>query len=334
MKTTINNLTNKLLVAGAVGLGAAQSSAQAQETFFKGVDHVGINVPNLKQAETFFSEIFGFKAVTQLGPIPLNAAWKDLTGIDKSTASVTIKMFHAGTGASIEVFEYHPTIKKAKQPGADAISASHIAFYTDDINASVQYLRSKNVKVLTDPFFTTEGPTAGESWVYFETPWGSRMELVSYPNGKAYEKENPAIRLWSPARETKGGTSTLQVEALTEQQARQLVQAHLKLWNEKDSDKRSSYIKEVYSDELEMVDRHFILRGLNDVNDFIEKLHQLHPDYQFREAKTFSSHNNIIRVYWRFGNDSQPNIIEGMDLFVIENGLVKKLYVFVDKEEK
>jgi glyoxylase I family protein len=37
--------------------------------------------------------------------------------------------------------------------------------------------------------------------VYFLSPWGMQFELVSFPNGKAYEKDSP-VKLWHPARPT------------------------------------------------------------------------------------------------------------------------------------
>jgi hypothetical protein len=43
----------------------------------------------------------------------------------------------------------------------------------------------------------TDGPTAGESWVYFMSPWGMQLELVSYPNGKAYEHSS-SLSLFDP----------------------------------------------------------------------------------------------------------------------------------------
>ena len=36
------------------------------------------------------------------------------------------------------------------------------------------------------------------SWIYFLTPWGMQLELVSFPNGKGYEMET-TVRLWHPA---------------------------------------------------------------------------------------------------------------------------------------
>ena len=50
---------------------------------------------------------------------------------------------------------------------------------------------------LGDPTTMTEGPSAGETWVYFLAPWGMQLELVSYPDGKAYEGAFDG-RLWDP----------------------------------------------------------------------------------------------------------------------------------------
>ena len=43
-----------------------------------------------------------------------------------------------------------------------------------------------------------EGPSARLRWVYFVSPWGMTMELVSYPSGMAYEAGTKDI-LWRPA---------------------------------------------------------------------------------------------------------------------------------------
>jgi hypothetical protein len=40
--------------------------------------------------------------------------------------------------------------------------------------------------------------SAGQRWQYFLAPWGMQFELVSYPGGKAYEKD-AEVRLWHPA---------------------------------------------------------------------------------------------------------------------------------------
>jgi hypothetical protein len=43
----------------------------------------------------------------------------------------------------------------------------------------------------------TNGPAAGQSINYFENPFGTNVELISYPHGMAYESTAP-IELWDP----------------------------------------------------------------------------------------------------------------------------------------
>lgn len=152
-----------------------------------GIDHVGINVPDLKQAEAFLAATFGCEAVTHIGPF--NAAPR--------AGSVKLAMVRCGAGANIELFEYKGATGSAAMPNGTDAGASHIAFYTDDVPAGVAYLKSQGITVLGEPVAMTDGDTAGETWVHFLAPWGAEMELVGYPAGKAYEKRT-AARLWTP----------------------------------------------------------------------------------------------------------------------------------------
>jgi len=52
--------------------------------------------------------------------------------------------------------------------------------------------------VLGEPTHSS-GPAKGQRWVYFLSPWGMQMELVSFPDGKAYQAER-ARHLWNPTR--------------------------------------------------------------------------------------------------------------------------------------
>ena len=300
-----------------------QTSAQSQAGIL-GVDHIGINVPDLSKAVTFFTDVLGFRPVTQIGPIPLNDAWKTANHMQAGTGPVSIKMVHAGSGANIELFYYEDNKGAQQQPGGDDAGATHIAFYTTDINAAVAYLKSKNVKMLGEPFHTTIGDTAGETWVYFETPWGAKMELVSYPEGKGYEKNHPKELLWSPKTFT-NNTTTMDTKDLIA-----IVEQHLAIWNEKDAAKRSTLAGKVYAENIEMVDRHFTANGYESINEFINKLQKENPSARFTHIKSINAHHNIARLFWQFGPKEKPDAVTGMDLFVIENGKVQKLYVFVD----
>lgn len=181
----------------AVGFGGP---AQAQGVRIAGIDHVGINVPDLTQAEDFFSATFGCVALTHIGPFQL----KDLAaaGSAPRADNVRLAMLRCGAGANIELFEYGNSRGSDAMPRAEDAGASHIAFYTDDVRAGVAYLKSRGIEILGEPVTMASGDTEGETWVHFQSPWGAEMELVSYPQGKAYERRGGA-RLWNPTAPTR-----------------------------------------------------------------------------------------------------------------------------------
>jgi glyoxylase I family protein len=67
----------------------------------------------------------------------------------------------------------------------------------DDLDAAVEYLKAHNLRVLGEPTASSSA-SGGQRWVYFLSPWGMQFELVSFPNGKAYES-SARIKLWHPA---------------------------------------------------------------------------------------------------------------------------------------
>lgn len=316
-----------LLSASLLTLSISQTRAQKPQ--LTGVDHIGINVPDLDKAQKFFTEVLGFQTVTQIGPIALNQDWKQSNHINPATGPVTIKMVMAGTGANIELFSYSPNKGNPKQPGGDDASATHIALYTPDIKNAVRILKTHGVKFLGEVFTTPSGDTKGESWVYFLTPWNSKMELVSYPEGKGYEKNNPGIKLWSPKNAITTHLKT--TDNMEEKDALALVEKHLQIWNEKNPDTRNIIIQQTYAPDIEMIDRHFIANGISEINSFIDGLQQKNPSGKFTMRQEVDTHHNVARLYWKFGEEGKAPAVTGMDIFLFENGKVQKLLVFVDE---
>jgi catechol 2,3-dioxygenase-like lactoylglutathione lyase family enzyme len=96
------------------------------------------------------------------------------------------------------LFEYQVNDQNKAVPRNSDVSGHHVGFYVTDLDAAVAHLRRHGVKVLGEPTSMNEGPSAGLRWVYFVSPWGMTMELVSYPGGMAYEAGTKDI-LWRPA---------------------------------------------------------------------------------------------------------------------------------------
>jgi catechol 2,3-dioxygenase-like lactoylglutathione lyase family enzyme len=97
------------------------------------------------------------------------------------------RFFRCGDQAVFEVFDYSAPDQNATPPRNSDIGGHHVALYVDDIDDAVGYLRERGVRVLGEPT-ASKGPAEGNRWVYFLAPWGMQFELVSYPNGKAFDR--------------------------------------------------------------------------------------------------------------------------------------------------
>lgn len=156
-------------------------------------DHIGFTVPDMDQAIEFFKTHFDFELAYEFGPFASEDDWmKQHLNVDARSVIKRIAVMNA-RGINLEIFEYDNNIERNVQaPKNSDVGGHHMAFYVDDMNAAVAYLKENNIEVLGKPTVMEEGPTAGETWVYFMAPWGMQLELVSYPNGKAYQKESNA----------------------------------------------------------------------------------------------------------------------------------------------
>lgn len=180
---------------------SGMSSSNAAIPGMRGLDHIGITVPNLKEAVNFFVNVMGCDAFYKLGPFsnPKENQMEESSNFQSQAETIHMQLVRCGNGSNLELFEYVSPGQNFKVPKNNDTGGHHLAFYVDDIDAAVDYLKTNGIQVLGEPEVMTEGPSAGESWVYFLAPWGMQLELVSYPNGKAYEKTSQK-RLFSPIR--------------------------------------------------------------------------------------------------------------------------------------
>lgn len=166
----------------------------------RGTDHIGFTVPNLDEAVDFFVNVVGCEAFYDLGPFQADDDWMQRQlNVHPRTVMRRLKFLRCRHGSNFEIFEYEAPDQNTAQPKNSDVGGHHLAFYVDDMDAAVAYLRDKGVRILGEPVVRTEGPSAGQTWVYFLAPWGMQLELVSFPHGKGYEKDTER-RLWHPAR--------------------------------------------------------------------------------------------------------------------------------------
>lgn len=187
-----------LLTGAAVAALLAGPASAGGLPGLRGPDHIGITVPDLKQAVAFFVDVLGCEAFFQLGPFKADNDWMQVhLAVDPRAEIPVLQNVRCGHGANLEVFQYTAPEQTKAYPRNSDVGGHHIALYVDDMAAAVAHLKANEVRMLGEPTLMEQGPSAGESWLYFLTPWGLQMELVSYPNGMAYETSGTA-RLWSP----------------------------------------------------------------------------------------------------------------------------------------
>lgn len=163
----------------------------------RGIDHIGITVPDLDQAERFLVDVIGGVHIYTLGAKQADDDWMQTQlGVHPRTVIREIRFYRLGDGSNIETFLYDSADGQAPQPRNSDIGGHHLALYVDDMDAAVAHLRAHDIEIMGEPV-ASAGAALGQRWLYFLSPWGMQFELVSYPGGKAYEAEAP-VRLWSP----------------------------------------------------------------------------------------------------------------------------------------
>jgi len=165
----------------------------------RGAEHFGFTVPDLDEAEAFLVGVLGAERIYSLGPFVRDDDWMaEHLGVHPRTVMRELRFYRLGHGPNLEVFQYEPADGQLPQPRNSDIGGHHLALYVDDLDAAVAHLRANGVETMGDPT-SSANASLGQRWVYFRAPWGMQFELVSYPDGKAYETDAP-VKLWHPAR--------------------------------------------------------------------------------------------------------------------------------------
>jgi len=187
-------------LVGAAPALAASGHRRRGRLGLVGTDHVGLTVPDIKEAIAWFKDVMGATDPLTFGPIsdPKGTLMHDLVGVDRRAVIDQITVLRIGHSANIELFQYQAPHQNHTPAKNSDWAGHHIAFYVNDIDAAVAHMEGKGVEKFMGPFPITDGPAAGQSINYFKTPFGTYIEFITYPQGMAYEKSPGVKPLWSP----------------------------------------------------------------------------------------------------------------------------------------
>jgi glyoxylase I family protein len=153
------------------------------------LDHVGFTVPDLDAATSFLVDVLGCEYLYPLGPFAADDDWmSEHLNVHPRAVIGQNRFFRCGGQTVFEVFAYTAPDQRTQPPRNSDVGGHHVALYVEDLDAAVAYLRGAGVRVLGEPT-ASRGPHEGQRWVYFLAPWGMQFELVSYPGGKAFDRQ-------------------------------------------------------------------------------------------------------------------------------------------------
>jgi catechol 2,3-dioxygenase-like lactoylglutathione lyase family enzyme len=158
----------------------------------RGMEHLGITVPDINEACDFFEKILGarvlYTAATDFKDDDTDWMYEHLRVHPRSVIK-EFRYVRLGNGTNLEVFQYEAPDQAKQGPKNSDIGGHHLAFYVDDMDAAIQWLKDNNVEILGEPTSYTEGPNLGLTWCYFMAPWGRQLEIVSAPGGTVFDNE-------------------------------------------------------------------------------------------------------------------------------------------------
>ena len=164
-----------------------------------GIDHVGVTVPDIEQATHFFEQAFDaivlYDTLKNDGKGRRDTFTQKRLGILADMREMAIRMIALPNGPSLELFEFQGSSQRPAITPAD-LGWTHIAIYVDDIHQALIRAEAAGAKRNADPV-ALSGLEEGENnyFCYIQTPWGSALELISYPSRQPYLDHSPR-RKW------------------------------------------------------------------------------------------------------------------------------------------
>lgn len=143
------------------------------------LDHIGLTVPDLEEAEKFFVDCFGAEFLYH-GERRNDAALMRRTFDVPAGAGFKLAMLRLPPNLNLELFQWQVEDQRTEMPRLCDFDAHHLCFEVEGIDSALEDLaRYPGVRVLGSTNTVPEGAIgAGVKWVYLQTGWGLHIELV------------------------------------------------------------------------------------------------------------------------------------------------------------
>lgn len=169
-------------------------------TPLRGINHVGVTVPDIEAATTFLIDALGAQVIYEshsasqppAGSPDLDRSLNLATG----TRLIAARMIQIGNGPDIELFQLQADEQREAARPSD-FGLQHLAVYADDIEEAVRRFEAAGGSMFSQPSEILFPKEQGEGnlFCYGQTPWGMMIEFITFPSAMSYENDTP-LRRW------------------------------------------------------------------------------------------------------------------------------------------
>ncbi len=164
----------------------------------RGIEHVGLTVPDMEAAVRFFHDVFGAEelyALTTKDDAPIGGPEVSaMNGISPTSAIRDVRMLRLQNGPNLELFEMTEVYRQTPTSIND-IGLHHFSIYCDDVAQLAAKSRESGAQLLEGPSpLSSHEAGNGNAIQFIRTPWGMLIELIQIPS------PSPEVaRRWFPS---------------------------------------------------------------------------------------------------------------------------------------
>jgi len=115
------------------------------------------------------------------------------------------------------------------------------------------------------------------------------------------------------------------------EQATNLVQNYIAVWNERDARKRRLLIDQVFSDECIYIDPNDSVSGRDAIERLVEALQAKLPDLRFMLSGAANAHHDQVLFGWTLAAPGAATPAStGIDMAVLDGDRIRQLHGFVN----
>ncbi|MCJ1655267.1 VOC family protein [Staphylococcus sp. NRL 16/872] len=164
----------------------------------RGINHIGLTVPDMEVATDFFKKGLNGKIAydsQKKTDEPRGGDYVEhILGLEKGASIIHKRMMVFGNGPNIEMFEFKDAHQGQSQALQD-IGYTHISFYVEAeaFERVLEQVKEAGGEPISEPHSNTKyEDTEGNKTVYVKSPWGSLIELQTIPHGYYYPNDSEA----------------------------------------------------------------------------------------------------------------------------------------------